>query len=122
MAATTYLQELISQGSNSKLKTAYVGLWVGNPGVGGSVASEVSAGEYSRQLVSWDPGQLLLTNDTTITWAQASSHWGFITHVALCDSLTGVNVLVYQALSSPVEVPTGSTVTLAPSDLNVVIT
>ncbi len=121
MAATTHLKELISQGQNNSLKTAYVGLWVTSPTVTGSLVGEVSAGEYARILVPWGSA-LQLTTDTIINWAEAVSDWGFISHVVLCDSLTGVNVLAYQQLSSLAEIATGATASIPVGDLSLVTT
>lgn len=121
MAATTHLKELISQGQNNSLKTSYVGLWVSSPTVTGSLAGEVSAGEYARILVPWGVA-LQLTTDAVISWAQAASDWGFISHVVLCDSLTGVNVLAYQQLSSIVEIATGKTASIGVGNLSLVTT
>ncbi len=122
LAATSYLQELISQGSANKLKSAYVGLWTNDPTVAGLLTGEVVGGGYVRLLVPWDPGQALLTTDTTIAWGQATADWGFVSHVILCDTATAGNVLAYEALASAVEVPSGSTVTIATGNLSVVIT
>ena len=43
------------------------------------------------------------TNDAEFRWADATDSWGTITHVGLFDSASGGNLLVYDCVTSSVE-------------------
>lgn len=85
------------------LNGSFIGLTTSAPGET-SAGSEVSASEYSRQ--SWtasytqgDP--TTATNTATVTFPQATSAWGTVTHAVLFSAATGGDYLGYMELRDP---------------------
>lgn len=97
----------------------YVALWVGDPLDTGAGGAEVTGGSYARIKVG-------ATGVTTFTAASGGSigltaaieYTGMpttaspITHVAVCDALTGGNVLVSGALASSKSTSAGDSLRL----------
>jgi hypothetical protein len=101
--------------------TVYVGLFTGDPGEGGSLAAEVSAGEYTRMAVAFGaPSGGTCANTGIITFPTAVGSWGIITYGAILDSaLPGGNVLYSGTLAAPKTVDPGDTVSFAIGALTV---
>ena len=78
---------------------------------GQTLPSEISGGNYARKLCdTWDVASSGQTANTgAITFNQATANWGAITDMALCDAVTGGNVLVYGKMNSPRTVNSGDT-------------
>lgn len=92
----------------------HVALCTSDPTDGGTGTTIVEPGDtYARQPVpgaGWTNSTAGSTqNDGDITWAQATAGYGTITHVAICDALTGGNVLYHGALNSSVAVGANET-------------
>jgi hypothetical protein len=80
----------------------YVGLHTDNPGEDGT-ANELSGGNYERRPMTF--GSVSggsVQNNAAVTFPQASSSWGVITHFSLWDyDSDPSNCLYYGALSLP---------------------
>lgn len=103
---TTYAETILDQlvGTDGP----YLALFTGSPGDAGAVVDEVSAGNYDRQDISadWEAAggttAREVNTDTEISFAEAASNWGTISHLALCAAATeGVQDLkIWGALST----------------------
>ena len=102
----------------------------------GNNISEISGGNYARQAVvsnttNWsstnaDNGATssgtsgTSTNSTAINWVGVT--WaGTVTDVAICDALTGGNVLFYASLSSSKSVISGDSISFGINSLSIQI-
>jgi len=111
--------------------TLAVALCTASPGETGtgSAMSEVTGGAYSRVSVApgtanWaavSAGNGTTNNLNTITFPTATASWGTINYVAICDALSGGNMLFYGSLSSPAVVSSGDTFTFSAGSLAVTI-
>ena len=54
------------------------------------------------------PNNGVITNTQDIEFAEASGDWGTITHYVLYDSLTGGNLLMYEAFPTGKQIQEGS--------------
>jgi hypothetical protein len=90
---------------------------------GSTLPSEVSGGGYARALCdSWSPAVSgAIDNENSVVFAKATADWGTITDVALCDALTGGNVLVYGKLFNYKEVATGDIMAFEAGGLDVTL-
>lgn len=87
----------------------FVALYIGNPYGAGVEVSTVGT-NYSRQSVTFSaPSNGATSNSNNITFGIASaSYGGTVSHFALCDQVTGGNILYADALTVPQTVNTGS--------------
>lgn len=102
----------------------------------GSTITEVSGGNYARQsfasnTTNWSTTDGnnnatsagtngTSTNSVVISWSGAT--WtGTVTHIAVCDSLTGGNVLFYSSISPSVSVLSGDSISFAVGSLTIQI-
>lgn len=85
--------------------------------------TEVSGTGYARQQVTaWDaPASRATQNTNAITWAQAGSNWGTVTHIGIRDASAAGNLLFYGALTTSKAVPSGVTFSIAAGDLDVTL-
>lgn len=110
MAATDYFEKLLLEhallGSPFSIQNWYVGLWLADPTPAGLVSGEVTAGDYQRKPISWNPS---FGNISQIDWAAAISNWGAVNHIALANSpLKGSgNVLIFEPTSETFDVTIG---------------
>lgn len=101
--------------------TAYLALYAGAPGGGGT---ELSGGGYRRIAVAFGQpeeqpgGAMQISNATGINLDAATAPWGTWSHTALCDALTGGNVLLYTQ-EEPKEITTGDMITAEAGALTV---
>jgi hypothetical protein len=114
MPATTYLEglvfgHLLLQNPFS-IEDWYVGLWATNPTASGSLSGEVTASDYSRRAVNWNPAW---QNSTAINWGAATSNWGAVLYVVLVNSPNKGNgkVLAYDDVG-PYSVDIGRPLTI----------
>lgn len=125
MSATTYFEGLVLghalRQQPFSISEWYVGLWTDDPTAAGLLTDEVTAGDYTRKLVSWGAGN---TNDTPIVWAQATSDWGVISFVCLLNSPvkgTG-NMLIFQDREDVLDINPGVSVTIPVNGLTASVT
>jgi hypothetical protein len=62
-----------------------------------------------------------ITNDSTITFPEASGSWGTISHFALFDAAEGGNMLAYGALDESKDVGSGDTARFNASALTITL-
>lgn len=106
----------------------YIGLSTQNPGNAGTNAVEPVGGNYARveypntSSAYWsEPINGVMHNQNTITFQTSSEAWGNITYVFISDSLTGGNILYYEALNSTMYVDINTTVQFLPAALEISI-
>jgi hypothetical protein len=92
----------------------------------GSTITEPAGGSYARKQVTqadaqWDAPTVAgdTENTNAITFATATASWGTITHVAICDALTGGNMLYHGALGASKAVGNGDTLSFAAGALDI---
>jgi hypothetical protein len=94
----------------------------------GSTLSEISGGNYTRQSIvsnstNWaaiSSGNGTTSNSVEIKWASVT--WtGTVSHIAICDALTGGNILFYNALSNSQAVSNGDTLSFGANNLSIQI-
>jgi hypothetical protein len=86
---------------NDRIKAnLYVGLLKEDPGHEGDATSEVTAGEYCRQAITFiEPSTGITQNNADIEYEVAASNWGTIKYVALFDASAGGNLISYSKLN-----------------------
>lgn len=103
MPATTYakklmIEALVNKTAMPSFANSYVGLATGDPGVSGSLVSEVTAADYNRIPLTFGEYTTYMANDILTSWAPSSA-WGLVTYVFLIDSSQGGNMLFYDSVS-----------------------
>jgi hypothetical protein len=89
----------------------------------GATITEPSSPSYSRVIKhTWDLAAAGATENTsTITFAQATANWGTILDFAICDAVTGGNVIAYGSLTISKSVASGDTPKFASGDIDVTL-
>lgn len=94
----------------------------------GSNLSEISGGNYARQSLASNSTNWNATSGTDgtssnaveIKWAGVT--WsGTVSHVAICDALTGGNILFYGALAGSQTVASGDSISFGAGSLTIQI-
>lgn len=110
--------------------TLYIALCTSAPtdsSTGGTL-SEISGGNYARQSIASNSTNWSATsgtdgtssNATEIKWTSVT--WsGTVTHVAICDALTGGNVLFYGALGGSQTLVSGDSISFGIGSLTIQI-
>jgi hypothetical protein len=104
--------------------TVYVGLSTANPDEDASGLAEPSGNGYARVDSTGVWGTAAdgeITNDSVITFPEASGSWGTISHFALFDAESGGNMLAYGALSESKAVGSGDTARFSASALTITL-
>lgn len=121
MYASNYFEEKIcnllrGQSIAAPSDGLYLGLFLSNPGDDGQSGQEVTYTGYARQAVNFTAptasgSGLMVQNSAALTFAEASSSVGQVTHIGVFDaSTTGAgNMWLYAQLSSPLNVVSGVT-------------
>lgn len=112
--------------------TYYVGLWTAtlSDSSTGSTAGEPSGGAYARVSVTNNSsnfdavsaGTGLTKNTNLITFPMATSSWGTITYVGICDASSAGNLIAWASLTTPISVAAYDTVLFQPGDLTITLT
>jgi len=99
---------------------------------GGTMPEVANAGSYARvdlgapSNADWDEVSTggATSNSSAVTFAAATAHWGMISGVALVTSATygAGSVLFHGALTTPVDVTSGSTFKFNAGDLDITLT
>lgn len=114
MPFTPYLKTnvgnlLLRSGGYVSPGQVYIGLATAVTDAGATV-TEVSGGAYARQAISFDaPVDGVFWNGSDIQFPIATANWGTVVYAVLYDAITGGNPLVYDELSSPQTINSGST-------------
>ena len=118
MPASNYLQR---QALNAFLRgteptipsTCYLALYTTNPGASDS-GTEVNGINYERVPVSFSAAtssgtSSSVSNSAVVTFPEAGGSWGRVAYLGIRDAATGGNLLYYGALSTALDVLTGTT-------------
>lgn len=106
--------------------TYYFALFTSAPDDTGG-GTEVSGGSYARAAVTNNvtnfpaPTGGVSANGTAISFAQATASWGTVTHFGIFDALTGGNLIVWGALTTPKTVATNDTVSFSAGQLTITV-
>ncbi|MCK5848972.1 MAG: hypothetical protein KAH01_07250 [Caldisericia bacterium] len=88
--------------------TVYLSLFSTDP-TDADVGTEIAGNGYARKDVSFiAPVDGVSSNDPEIIFPAATADWDTITHIGLRDASTAGNLLMHQALTTPVAVLTGN--------------
>jgi len=101
------LNAVLRNTSYTSPTTCYVGLFTSDPTDAGS-GTECTGGAYARIAVTFGaPSNGVVTNSADVTFAQATTNWGTISHIGLHDNLTSGNLLFHTILNSSKAIGTG---------------
>ena len=111
------LDHVLRNTSYTSPTTVYVGLYTSNPDEG-NTGTEVSGGSYARQALSVTTASGgIVTSSADVTFPQATSNWGTISHIGLLDALTSGNLLMYTALTTSKAIDSGDVLKIASGSL-----
>ena len=112
----------------------YIALTSGVPvdAVTGSTLNEIGGAGYTRASgcnpgtngnAAWDAPTTAgdTENTSAIEFVQASADWGYVSGVAICDGLTGGNVLFHGSLTTPRIVRNGDTFKFNAGDIDLTL-
>lgn len=98
----------------------YVSLHTADPTDTG--ANEITASGYIRKAASFGaPSDGVSTTNADITFDQANTAWGTITHVGIWDSDTSGNLYYHTALDAAKTIDTGDIFKIASGNLTVTL-
>jgi UDP-N-acetylglucosamine enolpyruvyl transferase len=112
-----------SKATNNFPATLYVGLSTTTPTNTGTSVTEPVGNAYARVAVTNNATNFPAasarskSNGTDIVFTTATGSWGTITHFVIYDALTAGNFIAWGALTVPVSVINGATVTFATGSL-----
>lgn len=98
---------------------------INNDGTG---ATEPSGNGYARVPVTNSKSYFsvassgILTNSSSITFAESTASWGTITYVFIADALTSGNILYFDALSPSRTVAANTTIYFASGNVSISMT
>lgn len=100
--------------------TVYVALFTAVSDAEAGTGTEVSAGGYARQAITFgSPSNGVSSNSATVTWTASGGNYGTVSHFAVMDSVTDGNALTaIKTLSSSKVINDGDTATFAVSALS----
>ena len=102
--------------------TVYLALFLSSPGESGTAGTEVSYAGYSRQPVTFAAPvatgtSVSMSNSSQVTFPTPEVSAGTATYAALCDAVSGGNVLVYKSLTDPIALTPETSPRFAAGDL-----
>jgi hypothetical protein len=98
--------------------TVYVALYTVAP-TPSTAGTEVAGGDYARQAVTVGaPSGGVCANSAPVVFPVAAAPWGAVTSCAICDDVTGGNILYFGTLGTTKTVGTGDQLTFATSSLS----
>lgn len=129
MTTTYFLNNIIGNVFTTKTDPAlpinyYIGLSTSAPSLDGSGVTEpASSAGYARVRLSnlSEPTNGVITNQSAVSFEESISDWGLITHFVIYDSLTGGNLLMYDALSASRSVEAATVVTIKENSLQLTL-
>lgn len=129
MTTTYFLNNIMGNVFTTKTDPAlpinyYIGLSTSAPSLDGSGVSEpASSAGYARVRLSnlSEPTNGVITNQSAVSFEESISDWGLITHFVIYDSLTGGNLLMYDALSASRSVEAATVVTIKENSLQLTL-
>lgn len=100
------LNAVLRNTSYTSPTTCYVGLFTSDPTDAGS-GTECTGGSYARISVSFNaPSNGVCTNSADLTFNQATTDWGTISHIGLHDNVTSGNLLFHTILDASKSIAT----------------
>lgn len=130
MAITTYQANrlnnyLFGATSFTPNGTYYIGLSTTAINAAGTGVTEPTGGGYKRVAVTnnktnfTDSTGGIVQNKAQFEFPESTTAWGTITHVFIADSLTGGNILYYDALTTPRTVQTATILLFAINSMKI---
>ena len=130
MAITTYQANrlnnyLFGATSFAPNGTYYIGLSTTAINAAGTGVTEPTGGGYKRVAVTnnktnfTDSTGGIVQNKVQFEFPESTTAWGTITHVFIADSLTGGNILYYDALTTPRTVQTATILLFAINSMKI---
>lgn len=123
-AATDYLEDallnhILRNVAYTSPTTVYAALFTTATTEAGG-GTEVAGGGYARQAVTFAvPTGGSTSNSAPVTFGPATAAWGTVTHFAIMDAVSGGNMLIHNALTTPKTIGVGDTATFATGNLTV---
>ena len=121
------LDHILGPGAYAAPATVYLGLSTTTPTDAGGNFTEPVGFAYARVAVTNNPANWPAAvagskqNGTTITFAEATGSWGTITHFGIFDAISGGNMLMKGALTTPKLIETGDVAQFNPSTITVTL-
>lgn len=126
MYATNYLEEkflnILRGVPLSAPARMYIGLYMSSPTETGTSGIEANYAGYQRVEISFaEPsvmnGGIGTSNSATVTFAQATTDSGTVTHIGISDSQVGGNMLLYGELTEPLTIKANEAPTLLQGEI-----
>jgi hypothetical protein len=112
------LDHVLRNATMTSPTSVYVALFSANPTETGSLVNELAGDGYARQVVTFSaPAAGSCSNDGIINFPEASGDWVTATHFAVCDAVSGGQVLYSEALDESKTIMTGETARIAAGSL-----
>lgn len=107
------------------MPTAYIALFVGNPGDDGTGGVEVSGSNYARVSTAgadWNAAASgSIDNANAVTFPEASGSWGTVDYFAIYDAASSGNLLAYGVLDASKTIGNGDTAKFAAGALTITL-
>ena len=88
-------------------ETVWVSLYTSDP-TKDNVGNEVEQASYSRRQATFnEPASGFTSNANQVDWSEATTNWGNITHIGICDSEVDGNLLYFTEIDNPKNILTG---------------
>lgn len=101
--------------------TVYVGLYTSDP-TDANTGTECSGGSYARKSATFgSPSNGASVTSADITFDQATTSWGTITHIGILDASTSGNLLYHTPLTTSKTIDTGDIFKIASGSLSVTL-
>ena len=101
--------------------TVYVGLYTSDPTDANS-GTECTGGSYARKSATFaSPSNGASSTSADITFDQATTSWGTISHIGILDALTSGNLLYHTPLTTSKAIDTGDIFKIASGSLTVTL-
>jgi len=99
--------------------TVYVALYTDDP-TDADTGTELTAGGYARKSFTLAaPSGGTASNDADIMFDAATEDWPTVTHIGIRDADTGGNLLMHQALATPVNILDGNNFRIPAGELTI---
>ena len=99
----------------------YVGLYTSDP-TDANTGTECTGGSYARKSATFAaPSNGASVTSADITFDQATTSWGTISHIGILDALTTGNLLYHTALDASKTIETGDLFKIASASLTVTL-
>lgn len=115
------LDHVLKNVSYTSPTTVYVGLYTAAP-TDTTSGTEVSGGSYARQSLSVTTASAgITTSSADVTFPQATTNWGTVSHIAILDALTSGNLLMYTPLTTAKTIESGDILKISSGNLTVTL-